>query len=150
LGLDDGPYAVGPRGRDRDADLPLDAIREPGIVRQVGPGVAAVGRLVEPAVGPAARERPEVPVDLPRRGVEDARIRAVEREIDRAGPLAPEEHAVPIAPAVPGAVHAPFGVRAEGVAQRRDVHEIGVLRMHLDPADVTGVAEAYVGPAPPT
>ena len=149
LGLDDGPHAVRPRGGDRDADLPLDALRQPGIVRQVRPGVAPVDGLVEPAVRAAARERPEVPVDLPRRGVEDAGIRSVEGEVDRPGPFAPEEHALPIAPAVSGAEHAALGVRAEGVAQRRDVHEVRVLRMDLDPADVTGVGEAHVGPRLP-
>ena len=56
---------------------------------------------------------------------------------------------LPVAPAVLRPEHAPLGVRAEGVAQRRDVHEVGFLRMDLDPADVAGVGEPHVRPRLP-
>src|SRR5262245_51861779 len=146
LRLDDRPHAVGARGGDGDADLALDARGQPGIVGEIGPRVAPVGRLVEPAVRAAARERPDVAIDLPRGGIEDAWIGPVEGEIDRARPLAPEEHLLPGVAAVPRAVHAALVARPEGVTERGNVHEIGILRMDLDLADVTRVLEPGVDP----
>ena len=146
LGFDqrvDAP-AIG-RG-DGDADPSEDAARQSGVARDVGPRVAAVGRFPERRVRPAAGHAPRGTLRLPHRGKQDARVLRVDRQIDRARPLALEQHVLPRGAAVPGAEDAALAVRAPGVAERRHVDEIGIARMHADAADVAGVAQPHVGP----
>ena len=64
--------------------------------------------------------------EAPGRGVEDARIRRVHRQVDRAGVAIDEEDALPVLAAVARAIDAAHVVRAEGVAQRGDVDEVGI------------------------
>ena len=146
VGLDYGPDAAVLRGRDRHADAPLQAARQALVLRDVGPGVAAVGRAVQSAVRAAAGKRPRLAPDLPHGGEHRAGVVRVDGEIDRAGVLALEQHAVPGLAAVPRPVDSPLVVRPEDVAQCRHVDEVGVVRMHADAADVPRVAEPQVTP----
>src|SRR5262249_27740834 len=133
----------------RDADLAEDPLREPGTPGQLHPAVAAVGRPPEPRLLAAAAERVRVALCLPDRGVEPARVGQVEREVDRAGASALVEHPLPGTPAVARAVDPALLVRAPGVAECRDVHDVRVGRVDAHAADVAGVGQAEVAPGLP-
>src|SRR5262249_30983892 len=134
---------------DDDADLALEARGKPGSAAQVLPGVAAVHRSPEAASRASAREAPGRAQGLPESGVQDARVAPRDREVHRPHPLADEEHLFPRAAAVPRAVDAALAVRAEGVAERGDVDEIGVAGIHTHPADMTRIDEPAMGPRSP-
>ncbi len=144
--LDDGPDAIAPGRGHADPDLALDPARQPRIVGDVRPGVAPVGRLVDPAVRAPAGERPEVAVHLPGGRVEDAGVARVEGEVDRARLVAREEDLLPAAAAVPGAEDPALPVGSERVAERGDVHQVGVAGVDADLADVTAVGQPHVRP----
>src|SRR5262249_20215670 len=122
--------------------------RQAGPVRQLGPGVAAVGRAVDTAAGTAAGQEMGAALRLPEGGVEDARVGRVHREVDRAGFVAPEEELLPALAAVLRTIDAALAVRPPGVAERRHVDEVGVLRVDTDAGDVARLGEAEVLPAP--
>src|SRR5262249_50005390 len=117
LGLDDGPDAVAPGRGHADPDLALDAAGQARVVGEVRPGVAPVGRPVDPAVGAAARQCPEVAIPLPGGGVQDARVGRIEGEVDGARLVAAEEDLLPAPAAVPRAEDAALPVGPEGVAE---------------------------------
>ena len=142
LGLDHRVDAPAVGGGDGDADPSEHAARQSGVPRDVGPRVAAVGRLPERRVRPAARHAPRGALRLPHRGEQHARVLRVDRQIDRARPLALEQHVLPRGAAVARAEDAALAVRAPRVAERRHVDEIGIARMHAHAADVARVAEA--------
>ena len=100
--------------------------RQPGVGGQVGPGDAAVDRLVETAAGTAAGQFVWPAPRLPERDVDVARVGRVERDIVGAGVLALGEDEVPARPAVARPVEPALGVRPVGVAEGGDVDEIGV------------------------
>ena len=70
-------------------------------------------------------------------------------EIDRAGLFADEQHLLPGRAAVDALEDAALLVRAEGVTERRDPDDVGIVGMDADLADVAGVFESDVGPARP-
>ena len=145
--LDDGPHPLRPGRGNGDADLPLDPLGKSRLVRQVLPGVAAVAGLVQAASGAAARHVPEVAVRLPDRRVDDARVVRVHRQVDGPGPVAGEQDPLPVPAAVARAVHPALVVGAEQVAEGGDVHEVGVVRVDADLADVAGVLQPGMSPA---
>ena len=146
LGLDQRVDAAAIGRGDGDADPSEDAARQAGVARDVGPRVAAVGRLPERRIGPAAAHAPGRALRLPHRGKQDARILLVDRQVDGAGPLALEQHVLPRGAAIAGAEDPALAVRAPGVAERRHVDEVGIARVHADAPDVAGVAQSHVGP----
>src|SRR5256885_8217682 len=79
------------------------------------PGGAAVFGAIQPAAGPSALQRPRLPPHLPQRGEDDLRILRIEGEIDGAGVLVLEEHALPGAAAVARAEYPALFTRPEGV-----------------------------------
>src|SRR5690349_22440508 len=62
----DGPDAFRIGRGDGDADASQNAARQAGAARDVGPGVAAVGRLPQSAAGSAAVEMPGIAAHLPK------------------------------------------------------------------------------------
>src|SRR4029453_1338387 len=136
-GVDDRPHAVGLRRRQRDADAALVALREARLAAYVGPGVAAVGRLVDGGTGAGAAETPRVAAHLERGRVERVRVARIEHEVDGAGVLIAVQHLLPALAAVLGAEHAAIGIRTPAVAERRHPRDVGIGRVHLQAADLT-------------
>ena len=146
LRLDDGPHPSRPGRGAGDADAALDALRQAGIVADLGPGVAAVGGLEDAASGPARLQDPGPADHLPQRRVQDARIGGVDAEVDGAGLCIAEQHPLPVGAAVAGAEHAALLVGPEGVAERGHVDQVRVPWMDANAADVAGVGQADVAP----
>src|SRR2546425_12702309 len=59
--LDQRPHERWLRRRDREADVAQEPGGEPGVVRELGPVLAAVGRLEDAAPTPAAAPPPRPP-----------------------------------------------------------------------------------------
>ncbi len=146
LGFDQRPDAAGAGGRNGDADLAQQALRQAWIARNLLPAIAAVGAAEQPAARTAARYVPEVAPRLPHRGEQDARIGAVHGEIDRARHVATAQDLLPALAAVPGAIDAALRIGTEYVAQGRDIDEIGVLRMDADAANELAVLQTDITP----
>ena len=132
--------------RDRHADAALESLGQPRVVGNVGPGVAAVGRPVEPAGGAAAGHAPEGAPGLPNGREKHAGIVRVHRQVGGAGVLALGQHMLPAPAPVPGAKDTPLLAGSEGVTQGRDVHDIRVARMDPDPGDVPRILKPQVRP----
>src|SRR6185437_4870292 len=146
VGLDQRIHGAGIAGRDRDADAAEDAGRQPAVMGDVLPVRAAVGGLVKAAAGAAAGEAPVAARHLPHGGVDHARVRRIHAERDGAGVVVHEEDLVPGLAAVGGLVDAALGVGGEQMPEGGGIDDVGVLRVHQDPADDVGVAEAHEGP----
>ncbi len=145
LGLDQGPDAARARPRNGHPDSSLDPLREPLGDRL--PRVASVAGPVEAGVLAAAFHGPGPSHRLPDRGVENARVGRVDGQVHRARLVADEEHLLPGLAAVLRAEDPALRVRTEGVAQRRDVDEVGVARVNTDSGDLAGLLQADVTPA---
>jgi hypothetical protein len=85
-------------------------------------------------------------VRLPKRGVEDARVRLVQGEVDRAGAIADEEDLPPGDAAILALVDAALRVRPEGVAEGGDPDDIRIGGMDADLADLARLAQPDMGP----
>src|SRR5215510_8937905 len=85
---------IAPRNVEPDASEALLKRRQSR--GQISPGIAAVGRLEEAAFGPLPRAVLPRPLSSrPQVGVNDLRIRRVERDLDRAGVFVLIQHALP-------------------------------------------------------
>ena len=131
---------------DGDADLAQRPVRQALVAADILPRVAAVSRLEQPAVRAAARQHPRDAAHLPDGGVEHAGVAGVQADVDGAGVLAHEEHALPGIAAVHRPEDAALLVRPEGVSERRDVDDVGILGVHPHGADLAALAQADVGP----
>ena len=148
-GLDVGVDPVRVRARDVEPDLAEGAPWDAGRPGQLRPRVATIRGLPDPAL-PAPREhRPGCALELVGRGIEDARVRRVHREVVRARRVVDEEHLLPALPAVRGPEDPALGVRPEGVADRRDVDAVRVARVHDDIGDLVRLLEPEGLPAAP-
>ena len=125
---------------------PMRPLGETGVARDLGPGVAAVGGLVESAIGAAAFECPGLADDSPDGSVEDVGVAGIEDEVDGAGFVALVEDLLPSLAAVGGTEDAALFIGAGHVAERGDVDDVGILRMDADAADLLGVGESDVFP----
>ena len=149
LGLHQRPHPPGPHRRNGDADLAQHAVRQAGIARDLLPGVAAIGGAEQPAARPAAGDVPEIAPRLPEAGEQDARVGGIHRQFHRPGVGVAVQHLLPVCPAVARAVHAARFVRPEDVAQRRDIDQVGVGRVHQDAPDMPGLAQPHMRPGQP-
>src|SRR5947208_4848416 len=123
-----------------------NAFGQPFVTGYFFPCVAAVGGLEEPRARSAARHVPGPAARLPDGRIENARIDGIQREIDGAGGVGPEQHFLPRLAAVFGPEHAALRIGPECVAEYGDVDAIGVGRMDADGAGLAGVREPDVGP----
>src|SRR4029077_4599353 len=98
-----------------------------GMLADVLPRVAAVAGTPQTAVGPTAVDRPERATRLPDGGEDDARVVGVERQVDGAGAFADVQHQLPRLATVFRSVQAAFRVVLRRVAERGDVHQIGIV-----------------------
>src|SRR5688500_504355 len=140
--LDESPNTAGASRRGGHPDLAKHARWQVRAICQILPGLAAVFAAPESAVRAAAADLPEGAMGLPDGGVKDAWVGLVESEIDRAGFVADEEDFAPRRTAVVALEHAAFRVGTEGVAQRRDPHDVRVAWMDANLADVAGFAQS--------
>ena len=118
--LDERVDAVRIARRDGQADPSQRRIGQP-VAAQPRPRAAAVARLVDAAARPAALSRPGVDDELPGRREQDARVRRIHHDVDRAGVLIDEEHLLPRLARRPscGTRRAPAAVRSCAPSRRR-------------------------------
>ena len=116
------------------------------VARDLLPGLAAVGRLEEAAAGAAARHLVLDAVRLPQRGVDHARVLAIDRDVDRAGLGVAEQHLLPALAAVDRLEDAALVVVPAVASEVGDEDDVGVGGMDPDLRDRVGVLEADVGP----
>ena len=148
--FDQHPHPPRSRGRRGDADLAQRGRGgEAEVGGDLGPARSGVVGAPQAASRSAARELPEVAVRLPQARVEDGGVAGVEGEVGGSGALVAVQHPLPARTPVGGAEHAAFGVGAEGVSERGHPHAVGVAGVDADLADVPGVCEPEVHPAPP-
>ena len=131
---------------DRDADLPVHALRQPLVARDFRPRLAAVGGLEQAASGTAARHRVLDAVRLPQGGKHDVRIAPVDRDVGASGLRIAEERTLPRLAAVHALEDAALVARFAVVAEVGDVDDVGVGRMDADAGDRLRLAEADVRP----
>src|SRR5205807_3821052 len=93
--FDAGPQPRRIGGRYGDPDAAQGPRREPPARRDIGPAVAAVAALPQSALAASRREAPGEPLTLPHGGVEDARVRGVQDEVDRARRIVDVQHLAP-------------------------------------------------------
>ena len=144
-----GVYALGIRPRNGDADAPFDAARQSGSVRNILPGIAAIGRFPESAARAAAIHAPRLAADLPERSVEDTGIRRIHHDIGRARFRAARQHLLPRLAAIRRAIDAAFGVRPPEMAQRRYIGDIRIRRVNDNRSDVVRLLQADIAPGTP-
>src|SRR5215213_2205405 len=120
-----------------------------GATIEAFPGLATILTAPEPAVRTAAADLPEGAMGLPDGGVEDARIGAVDAQVNRTGFVADKQYVSPVGAAIVAFEHATFRIGAEGVTQCRHPHDVRVVRVDADLADVARITQPAVGPAPP-
>ena len=145
--LEEGIDAVGVRARDGHPDPPDDALgRHAGVAGDLGPRVPAVDRFEHAAARPAGGHRVLLAEGLPQRRVEDVRVVAVDRDVDRAGALVAEEDAGPGVAPVGGLEDAALLAGHPVFAERRDVDNGRIGRMNADLGYAVGLAEADVLP----
>ncbi len=137
---------------DRVRILPVDADPDPADLDrrqplgQLRPLRAAVGRLVEPALGTAADQLSDRAAPLIRRGVEDVGVLRIHRDVGDAGVGADRQHRLPRLAAVGRLVEAAVAAGAPQRADGADVDDVGVARIDEDVLDVLGVLEPHARP----
>src|SRR5262245_9650468 len=146
LCFDDGPDAIGVRGRYGDADDADRALRQSLVARDLLPCVAAVDALPEAGAIAAAFQTEGGTPDSPSAGVENPGIVRVEAKLETPRVLIHEQDALPGFAAIGAAEHAAFFVGAIQVSQRRDIDDIGILGMDAHARDVPRVAQPDVLP----
>ena len=148
--LDLGVEDPGVLGIDGQADAPDDAVRQP--VRELAPGLAAVGRLVDAGARPADAPGPGPAEAVVGGRVEGFRVGGVHDQVDGAdGPAVDDdvEDLDPGLPGIGGLEYASLGILGIEMAQGRDVDGPGIGRMDDDAPDMVGFPEAHVRPGLP-
>ena len=130
--------------RDREADLPHVAGGQAD--RQLAPGLAGVGGLVDARVGTAAHERRDGTPALVGRGVDDVRVRRVELDAGDAGVLVDLERDRPGGAAIRRLVEPAFAAGRPERPFGGDVDDVRVARVDEDARDVLGLAQTHVRP----
>ena len=129
-----------------DANAADHAGGHAGIARDVGPCLATVGGLIEPAAGTAARHLVLDAIRLPQGGIQDIGIVRVNHDVDGAGLGVLEQRAPPGLAAVAALEYATFLTGAVVKAETGDVDDLGVGRMDADFGKGVRVPEADIGP----
>ncbi len=150
--LDDGVDDVGLLGVDRQPDAAQLLGGQPPVVPgrgELGPALAPVGGAPDAAAvaGPLhVAAAPAQPV--PRGGEEDVRVLGVQLQVDEARGVVDGEHLLPAPAAVGRPVDAPLRVGAPEVAEGGHPRRLRVVGMDGDAADLGGLLEPDVLPAP--
>src|SRR6185312_5939280 len=118
-------------------------------VRDLLEVLTAVGALEERSVlriRRAADDRPRLPLAAPHPDVDDVRIRGIDLDVRRADTVADEQRVLPRLAAVRRLEDAALVARREGVAVRRDPHDVGIFRMDADGADLSRAVQPDEAP----
>ena len=114
---------------------------------ELDPGLAAVGGLEEPAIGPAAGEPMRFPESLPHPGVKHLGVGGIHGEVAGPGPAVSREppgQRPPGLPAIGGLEDAALSGMSPEVALRRDVDDVRVAGVNQHLTDVVAGPEAHV------
>ena len=144
--LDQRPDAARVHGRYGDPDVAPDSARESRRPGDLGPVIAAIGRLPEAAPCAAADEKPRLAPRLPEAGVEHVRVRRVHRQVGGTGRVVAEQDLLPRLAAVLRAIDAAFRIRPEHVAECGDIGDVRIGGVGDDPTDVLRGGESQVTP----
>ena len=140
-------YDRGMLRRDRQPHAAEIPGRQPVLLSQLSPLVAAVAGDVEPAPRPSRLEDPRPALMLPERREELVRVRRIHDQLARAAPIVRLQDRCPGLAAVPRAVDAALTAGPPSGPHRRDVDDVRIRRMHDDAMDLPRVLEPHVGPA---
>ena len=134
------------RVRRRDGQLRVDdALGQ--TLRHRRPGLAAVRRLEQAAVGPVPGAVLPRPLPLfPQGRVDDVRVRGIDVDVLAAGVLVLEQHPIESLAAVERAEDAAFLVRPVGMAERGDEDPIGILRIDRQLRNLLRVTQPEMDP----
>jgi hypothetical protein len=130
--------------RHGEPDPSLVSRREP--LSKRAPRRPSVRRPVDAAARASAVEPPGAAKTLIGRDEQDLRVVGTHGEIDRSRERVDEQHVVPGLAAVGAAIDAPLGAGRPERAERRHVHDVGVVRVDHDPPDVMRTLEPEVDP----
>ena len=100
------------------------------------PALAAVGRLVDPALGAARQQRPDVAAALVRGSVQHVGVGGIELHVGNARVLVDREHLCPCVSTVDCLIETALAARVPQRALGRDEHHVTVSRVDEDLADV--------------
>ena len=134
-------------GRNGQADPSEDARGQ--AAGELGPGLAAVDRLVDPRTGTAEPEGPGPPEPVVGRGIERVRRNRVHDQVDGADRPAVDGDVQDLGPglaAVRGLVDPALGIFGIEMAQGGHVDHAGVGRMDDDAPDVVGFLQTRILP----
>ena len=146
LGFDDRVDAIGVGARNRHADLADHRGRQARTTADLGPGLAAVGRLEETAAGTSAGHRVLDPERFPQSREHDVRVVRIDRDVDAACLGVAKQLPLPGLAAVGALEDAALFAGHAVFAERRDEDDVRVGRMDADLRDRLRLAEADVRP----
>src|SRR5262245_9369343 len=101
------------------------------------------------ALRPPVDQSVKVPAALPTRGVNDVRVRRIERDVGNAGVLAEAQDGLPGLAAVGGLVQSSIAARRPERPLRGDVNDFAVARVDRYAANVLGFIQADFAEAAP-
>src|SRR6185312_14898537 len=101
-------------------------------VRELRPGLAGVGGLVDAALGTTANHLSNGSSTLVRGGVQKVGILDVEHDVADAGVRTDRQHRIPGGSAVSGLVESPLTAGRPQRALRRNVNDVGIARVDDD------------------
>ena len=143
--LHDGVDGVGVGRGDREADASHLLLRQAAL--QPLPGLAPVRRLVQAGLGAAIDQREDVPPALVGGGDEGVGVAGVHDHVRDAGVFGDRQDGAPRLPAVRRLVEAPVAAGRPQGPLGGHVHDVRVLRVDEDLADVLRGLEPHVLPA---
>src|ERR1700733_8078262 len=143
--LDHRVDAPGVRTRNRDVDAPENA-RGQAIAAEPRPAHTAVGGAIQSTSRTTAGEIPRLSACLPQRGVDDLRVMWVETHVDRTGLRILVQNLGPGLAAVSRAEHAALGIRTEGMPESGDQHDVRIVRIDDERADLAGILKPDTAP----
>ena len=135
-------------GRDGDAH-PANLLTGGKPLGQKLPRLARVGRLVDSAAGTGDDIIPSLPVALPGNGIQGLVVGGVDGDFHHADLLGDVEDLLPCLATVTGLEDAALLVVGVLVAEGSDIHDVIILRVDEDAADVVSVVEPHVLPCAP-
>jgi len=112
-------------------------------VRPLGP---AVMRDINSAARAAAELFVRMHHHLPHPRDQGFAVMRIKRKTGAAGILVGKEHAVPMLPAIGGAINAALLLRACGATQRADEDDLRIRGIYDDAADAAGLVQTHVRP----